>query len=127
MEVILFMLGIVVAIAILIASWKFIDKVRQQMILYAAAGVIMYCFCVGGGMYSIIRNTPWHGGSKSNPEYINKSGRNQFTLEGYLMGIANFVGGLGIFLYVMSNKAGVSTGKEKNPPSSLFSWVPNLA
>lgn len=124
MEVILFVVGIVVVIAIVIASWKFIDKVRHSMIMYAVSGVIFYCFCIGGGMYSIIRNTPWNGGSKSNPEYINKSGRNQYTLEGYLMGAANFVGGLGVFLYVMSNRA--ATSKTKENGNKYFGYVPSF-
>jgi len=124
-EVFLFIVGIIVVVAILIACWKFIDKVRKQMILYAVVGVCFYCFCVGGGMYSIIRNTPWNGGSKSNPEYINKSGRNQFTLEGYLMGGANFVGGLGVFLYVMSNRAATSKGNGKEV-GSMYGYVPSF-
>lgn len=123
-EVVLFIVAIVAVVAILIASWKFIDKVRQQMVLYALSGVLFYCFCIGGGMYSIIRNTPWNGGSKSNPEYIHKSGRNQFTLEGYLMGAANFVGGLGVFLYVMSNRA--ATGKNKDNGNMWYGYVPSF-
>jgi len=121
-EVVLFILMIVASVAILIVCWRYIDKVRQQMILYAIAGVMFYCFCIGGGMYSIIRNTPWNGGSKSNPEYINKSSRNQFTFEGYLMGAANLVGGVGIFLYVMSNRASTA----KDPKNPYFGYVPSF-
>jgi len=125
-EVCMFVFAIVAALAIIIASWSFIDKIRRHMFLYAIVGVLFYCFCIGGGMYCIIRNTPWSGGSKSKPEYIQKGGRNQYTVEGYLMGAANLVGGIGVFLYVMQNKASTNTDSRQDAALRLFKYVPSV-
>lgn len=125
-EVALFIGAVVGAIVLIIFLWGMIDKIRRHMFLYAIVGVLFYCFCIGGGMYCIIRNTPWSGGSKKNPEYIQKGGRNQYTVEAYLMGGANLVGGLGVFLYVLSNKASTVIDVKKKEHLKFFSWFPSI-
>merc|ERR550534_3259872 len=115
-EVTLFIGGAIAAVSLIIFLWGMIDKIRRHMFLYAIVGILFYCFCIGGGMFCIIRNTPWSGGSRKNPEYIQKGGRNQYTVEAYLMGAANLVGGLGVFLYVLSNK--FSTDRESKKPTA---------
>lgn len=128
LEVGMFIGAVLFAIIAIIFLWGMIDKIRRHMFLYAIVGVLFYCFCIGGGMFCIIRNTPWSGGSRKNPEYIQKGGRNQYTVEAYLMGGANLVGGIGVFLYVLSNK--FSTNREEKKDSALnkfFNFFPGLA
>eukprot|EP00494_Astrolonche_serrata_P032540 UN32809 len=96
------------------------------MLVYTVVGTLVYCFCVGGGMFSYIRNTPWAGGSLRDPEYINPTSRNQHTVEGYLMGFANFVAGVGIFLYVNSNKAIVRRDNKQNSLEILATYFPTV-
>jgi len=127
-EVGMFIGAVIFAIVAIIFLWGMIDKIRRHMFLYAIIGVLFYCFCIGGGMFCIIRNTPWSGGTRKNPEYIQKGGRNQFTVEAYLMGGANLVGGVGVFLYVLSNKASTKREEEKrpNPISKFFNYFPSV-
>merc|ERR1719361_2953341 len=125
-EVAMFIGVVVLAIVAIIFLWGMIDKIRRHMILYAIVGVLFYCFCIGGGMYCIIRNTPWSGGTKKNPEWIQKGGRNQYTVEGYLMSAANLVGGVGVFLYVMANKASTNKDSKQDAKFQVFRYVPSL-
>jgi len=108
-EVIVFFAIIISTLVLVYMTWNIIDQIRRNMLLYAVVGVAFYCFCIGGGMYSRIRNTPYMGGTSKSPEYIQRQSRSQYTVEGYLMGIANFIGGIGVFLYVLANK--ISTGR----------------
>ena len=41
------------------------------------------------------------------------------------MGAANFIGGLGVFLYVMSNRAATSKGNGKEA-GSMYGYVPSF-
>jgi len=128
-EILLFCVVIVVAVIMIIASWSIIDMLRRRMILYALVGTAFYCFCVGGGMYSIIRNSAWSGGTKKKPEWFMKQGRNQYGIETYCVGLAQLIAGGAVFLFVMSNKFATREDKFKDTPTAVkwvFQYIPSV-
>jgi len=128
-EIVLFCVAIVVAVIMIIASWSIIDMLRRRMVLYALAGTAFYCFCVGGGMYPIIRNSAWSGGTAKKPEWFMKQGRNQYGIETYCVGFAQLIAGGAVFLYVMSNKFSTNEATFKGTPEIVqfvFKWIPSI-
>ena len=75
---------IIQLICALIVAWYlgWVDIVRRSMLVYAIICFCSYGFFIGGGWFSIIRNTPWVHEERGQIQYVSNMSRYQYTLEG---------------------------------------------
>jgi len=71
--------------------------VRQAVLVL---GLVLYCWCIAGGMYNVIRGTQFAevGKDGSVLSYINPDSRDQFAAEGLIVGVLNVGAALALVL-----------------------------
>ena len=72
-------------------------------------------------MFNRIRNTPWANVENGKTSYFSHMSRYQFQAEGYLIGVANVIGGCAVFLYINSQRDGFE--RDKNGKKVTRWWA----
>lgn len=91
----------VVALAVLgPLFWRF----RKNTSIYLLASFAIYLFCVSGGMYNILKETPWaHFDDSGEMSYVHGGSGWQLTSESYICGGVQLA--IGIVVIFLSTKA----------------------
>lgn len=72
------------SIVLSLRSWRGVKSFALM------AGLALYCWCISGGMYNIIRGTQWAENRRDGSvNYINGDARDQFAAEGLIIGVLN--------------------------------------
>lgn len=91
-------------------------------------GCGLYCWCIGGGMYNIIRQTQFSGGNRDgSTNYINGDARDQFSAEGYIIGALNLACAAAlVFVNTLSFEETQVGGKQSAAATKQLSPMQNL-
>jgi len=123
-----YVLVIIIALLIMVYKYRsYIDKVRHSMFLYSMMSLGVYSFIIGGGMFTIIRQTPWFQVEKGHISYISNMSRYQYGIEGYFVGAANLLAGVGAFAYIKCQQVGNNENENKNKKFRLWNYIPTWA
>jgi oligosaccharyltransferase complex subunit gamma len=103
---------------------------RKQSMLFFGLGLVAYLFCISGGMFNIIRNTPFAGEDHNGDvSYIHGGNRNQYGVEGYIMGSVEVGCGLALVMLTLTAFYSADDKKRKwyNKTAMIFTWPLTLA
>jgi len=112
----IYVLLLAVAVVVFVKYWRQILALRSQPTLFLVGGFLIYLFAISGGMYNIIREVPFSRPGEGGETYINRSGRDQYGAEGYLMGGANLLCALALILL---NKFAFKSDDEASKPTAM--------
>jgi hypothetical protein len=89
-------------------------------------GLVLYCWCIAGGMYNVIRGTQFADVQKDGTtNYINGDARDQFAAEGLIIGVLNVGAALALVMlntrafddsYATGGSGAAAAGKAKLTP-----------
>jgi OST3 / OST6 family, transporter family len=75
------------------------DNYVRSKWLYLIASLIMYGYCVAGGMYNRLRNTPWAGRGQNGEElYFHRGANSQYQAETFIVASCYITAALAVIL-----------------------------